>query len=110
MILRRKEAADGFRAVSTSRRAEAGTRPYAVILGHLAALLIGDEAEAAAFLRDSAARLDPSAWPYPAVRFLRGELDEAGLLALAVDDGKKTEGPLLPRPRPPGERPPRRGR
>ena len=30
-------------------------------------------------------------WPYPIIKHLRGELDEAGLLAAAVDDGKRAE-------------------
>lgn len=43
------------------------------------------------FLGPRARELDTSAWPYPAVRFLRGEIDQAQLLALAVDTGKGTE-------------------
>ena len=40
---------------------------------------------------EASARCDRSAWPYPIVRHLRGELDEAGLLAVAQDDGKRGE-------------------
>jgi|GEM_PF-1754508 len=64
---------------------------YAVILGHLAARIAKDESAAKEFLGPRARELHTSAWPYPAVRFLRGELDEAQFLALAVDTNKRTE-------------------
>jgi hypothetical protein len=31
------------------------------------------------------------AWPYPAIEFLRGKIDEPALLNLATDDDKRTE-------------------
>ena len=40
---------------------------------------------------DAAARCDTSAWPYPVVKYLRGEIDEAKLLATATDVEKMTE-------------------
>lgn len=63
---------------------------YAVILGHLAAGQAGDGESAERFLTDSAGKLD-AAWPEPAVRFLRGDLDEPELLKLATDDDQRTE-------------------
>ena len=44
-----------------------------------------------ACLDEAAAKCDASAWPYPIIKHLRGELDEAGLLAAAVDDGQRAE-------------------
>ena len=66
-------------------------RFYAVILGNLAARQSGDEPGARAFLDDAAGKLDATAWPRPVVHFLRGEINEPALLALAVDDDKRTE-------------------
>ena len=59
-------------------------------MGHLAARQAADEARAKRFLKDSAGKLD-EVWPYPAVQFLRGEIDEPALLKLATDDDKRTE-------------------
>ena len=36
-------------------------------------------------------KCDTSTWPYPIIKHLRGELDEAGLLAAADDDDQRTE-------------------
>jgi tetratricopeptide (TPR) repeat protein len=85
MILRRAEAGDGFKTVLELEQGKGGHSTYAVILGHLAAKQTGNEADARWFL-DQAAQLDASAWPFPVVKFLRGELNEVGLLTLAVDD------------------------
>ncbi len=63
---------------------------YFVILGYLAAGQAGDGASAERFLSESAGRLD-AAWPEPAVRFFRGDLDEPELLKLATDDDQRTE-------------------
>ena len=90
MILRRDDAVGGFKTAMDLEQGKDHYATYAVILGNLAARQLKNEADAKWFL-DQASRLEAFAWPYPAVKFLRGELDEAGLLALAVDDGKKTE-------------------
>jgi lipoprotein NlpI len=64
---------------------------YVVIIGHLAALQSDRSGPARTFLDEAAARCDRSAWPYPVVKYLRGEIDEATLLAAATDNGKMTE-------------------
>jgi len=64
---------------------------YAFIRGHLAARQAGNEAKAKRFLNDAAGKLDKTAWPYPLVKFLRGEMDEAALLKQAGDNDKQTE-------------------
>jgi lipoprotein NlpI len=61
------------------------------ILGYFAARRAKDDATAKRFLKDSTARLDESAWPFPVIRFLRGEIDELALLKLADIDEKRTE-------------------
>ena len=90
MVTRRPGGVKGFQAVIDLQGWKGDRTVYAVILGHLAAGQAGDDAAAKCFLTDSAGKLD-AAWPEPAVRFLRGDLDEPGLLNLATDDGKRTE-------------------
>jgi tetratricopeptide (TPR) repeat protein len=63
---------------------------YAVLMGHFAARRAGQGSQAKALLDEAAARCDTSAWPYPVVKYLRGEIDEAGLLAAAIDTDKMT--------------------
>jgi lipoprotein NlpI len=83
-----------FEAMKQVLKTEGGTgpeSPYAVILGCLTAQIGKNEGLAKEFLGPEAAKLDPARWPYPVVRFLRGEVDEAALLNLATDDEKRTE-------------------
>jgi tetratricopeptide (TPR) repeat protein len=64
---------------------------YAVIFGHFEALRDGRNDQARSFLNDAAARCDKSLWPYPVVEYLRGEINQAKLLATATDNDKMTE-------------------
>ncbi len=64
---------------------------YATILGQLSARIEGDEALAKKFLSNVEGKVDEKAWPYPAVLYLRGDLDGAALLKSATDDDKRTE-------------------
>ena len=64
---------------------------YAVLLGHFAAQRDGQGDRAKTLLEDAATRCDTSAWPYPIVKYLRGEIDEPKLLAAATDKDKMTE-------------------
>jgi hypothetical protein len=89
MLDRRPKSVAGFQAV-LDLEGWKGLAPYTVILGHFAARQAGDETAAKRFLKDSTDKL-PDAWPLPVVQFLRGEIDEAALLKLAVDDDKRTD-------------------
>jgi len=90
MLMRRQEVSDGFQGVLDRGGWKGDLAPYAVILGHLAARQRQEEKVAKRFLSDSLGKLD-QAWPYPAIQFLRGEIDEPALLKLATDDDKRTE-------------------
>lgn len=46
---------------------------------------------ARSLLDEAAVKCDATEWPYPVIKHLRGELDEAGLLAAATDDNKRAE-------------------
>jgi lipoprotein NlpI len=80
---------DGFQAVIDLQGWKGDHAPFALVLGHFALRLAGDEPAAKRFLSASAGKLADT-WPYPVVQFLRGEIDEAALLKLATDD-KRTE-------------------
>ncbi len=64
---------------------------YSVLIGHFAARRAHRESEARTILDDAFRRCDESAWPYPIVKFLRGEIDEKALQTLAIDGDKRTE-------------------
>lgn len=64
---------------------------YAAILGNLTARHTGKDDEARKFLDDFKSNGDTTAWPYPVIRYLRGEIDEKELLRASVDDDKRTE-------------------
>ena len=89
MIDRRPKAAAAFQKVIDVEAGTTDLSAFAVILGHLAARQAGDDTAAKRFLNESAQKLK-SDWPFPIVRYLRGDLSEAELLKLAVDDDKRT--------------------
>jgi tetratricopeptide (TPR) repeat protein len=68
-----------------------GTSPFMVILAHLGYRQSGAESDARAVLSDASTRCDTRAWPYPIIRYLGGDLSEAGLLAAADTNDRRTE-------------------
>ncbi len=91
MILRRGGAVAGFKTVLELDGGDADSSVYALILGHFAARLARDDKEAKTFIERAPRKPGAPAWPYAAVQLLRGEIDEAALLAAAVDDDNRTE-------------------
>src|SRR5271157_1147829 len=63
---------------------------YAVLWGYFGLRRGGDADSAKRFLDEAAARCDTTAWPYPVIRYFRGELDQAAMLAAASDNDKMT--------------------
>jgi hypothetical protein len=61
----------------------------AVVIGHFAARRDGRKVRARGLLDDAAAKCDTSAWRYPVIGHLRGDLDQSALLAAADDDEKR---------------------
>ena len=64
---------------------------FMVLLAHLGERLAGQEEQARSILEEAARRGDTGAWPYPIIRYMRGELTAEELLRLAADNGQKTE-------------------
>ncbi|APW61404.1 tetratricopeptide repeat protein [Paludisphaera borealis] len=64
---------------------------YATIVGHLGARRVKKDDVAKEVLDEADRKADKSHWPYPVVKYLRREIDEKALLALATDDDKMTE-------------------
>ena len=63
---------------------------YAVLWGYFGLRRAGNADSAKRFLDDAAGRCDATAWPYPVIRYLRGELDQTAMLAAASDNDKMT--------------------
>ena len=91
MILGGSDAVAGLNRVIALEGGKGFYSIYAVVLGHLAARLNGDETEGKAILERTRGTLNVEAWPYPVVKLFRGEIDEQALLAAADDDDKRTD-------------------
>jgi len=65
--------------------------PYMVLVAHLGYRLSGAQSDARNVLDDGGSRLDASRWPYPVVRYLRGELDADALLSAAASNDERAE-------------------
>jgi tetratricopeptide (TPR) repeat protein len=91
MIVRSREAPGDFQAILELEGGKGPLSAYAVIFGHFAARLSGDDAKAGELLDAAPEMLDRGAWPYPAVKLLRGEIGEGEFLAAATDNDRRTE-------------------
>ena len=60
------------------------------IMGYFAALREGQPDQAKKLLDAAAVRCDKSAWPYTIVKYIRGEIDKAMLMAAATDNDRMT--------------------
>jgi len=68
-----------------------GASQFMVLIAHLGYRQAGRTAEAQKALEEAGKNCDTSAWPYPVIRCLRGEISSEELLQAANDTGKKTE-------------------
>ncbi len=91
LAMRRDGAADEARAVLDIQGWRGDLSPYAVLMEHFALRRAGRPDQARSLLDEAAGKCDPTAWPYPILKHLRGELDEDKLLAAAEDDDKRIE-------------------
>jgi tetratricopeptide (TPR) repeat protein len=64
---------------------------HMVIVACLGYLQAHRKANARKILEDAALRVDVSAWPYPAIEYLRGEISARRFFSLADDEAKKIE-------------------
>ena len=94
LIAGREGAGDDFRAVLRLKGWRDKTSSTSFLDGYAADLLAGRPAQARAFLEQALAQFEASAWPYPLLRCLHGDLPEAGALAAAPGDPEKTEARL----------------
>ena len=65
--------------------------PYAALLSYFGNRRAGRNEEALKVLVEASGHMPGKPWPYPVFQYLRGELREADLLALATDGDKMTE-------------------
>ena len=90
LVLRRDVASTGFEKVLELEGWRGVHSLQAAILGHFAARREGNGPLATRFLDEALFKCDES-WPYPVVRYLRGELDEKALLAASDGADKMTD-------------------
>jgi lipoprotein NlpI len=64
---------------------------FMALIAHLGYRQAGMDLEARAILEEAAKKSDTGAWPYPVIRFMKGELGAEELLQMTDDTGKKTE-------------------
>jgi len=64
---------------------------YMVLVGYFAYGLEHREQDARKILFDCTTKCDVSVWPYPVIRYLRGEIPQATLMNSATDNDKMTE-------------------
>ena len=91
LLTHEKGALGGFKAALELGGWRGNVAVYAVLMAYFAAQRDSKADQATVMLHDASARCDTSAWPYPVVKFLRGEIDEAKLVAAATDDDRMTE-------------------
>ena len=88
---RGREAAADARRYLSAHGWRTRTSIFLAIIGHLGYREAGMSEEARAILDEAGEKGDTGGWPFPVVRYLRGELGGEELLALASDNDKKTE-------------------
>jgi tetratricopeptide (TPR) repeat protein len=64
---------------------------YMVIVAHFGYLQARNAASARKILENALERVDRSAWPYPAIEYLRRDISAKRLFSLADDEAKKSE-------------------
>jgi cytochrome c-type biogenesis protein CcmH/NrfG len=64
---------------------------HMVIVAYFGYLQARNEAGARKILKDAAGRVDSSAWPYPAIEYLRRDISAKRLFSLADDKARKSE-------------------
>jgi alpha-glucosidase (family GH31 glycosyl hydrolase)/tetratricopeptide (TPR) repeat protein len=92
LIARRPNEAtgDGLEFLSLAGwRAESSL--YMVLVAHFGYRLQHREPDAREILNECSLKCDPTAWPYPVIRYLRNELDATALIGLSTDNNKMTE-------------------
>jgi tetratricopeptide (TPR) repeat protein len=83
-------AADAHRWLSTIGWGESDSI-YLALVAHFGDLEEGRADAARLVLDEAAVKLTSHAWPYPVVRYFRGEIDENALMDQADTDDKRTE-------------------
>ena len=88
---RNVDAVAGMREALTRGDWKDPRSAYSSIIGSIAAQRAGKLKDARAFLDDFKANGDTGAWPYPIIRYLRGETNSGEVMAAATDNDKRTE-------------------
>jgi tetratricopeptide (TPR) repeat protein len=88
---RGQAASDASRKYIEMASWNSGNAPYAALLSYFGNRKAGRTDEALKVLEEASGHMTTKAWPYPVFQYLRGDLKDADLLALATDGDKMTE-------------------
>ena len=91
LITARPEVVGDAKDVIATNAWESELSIYAAIVGALGARRTSRDEAAKALLDEADAKAGRSLWPCPVVAYLRGEIDDKALLALATDNDKMAE-------------------
>jgi lipoprotein NlpI len=87
----RSEAASDARVYLELRGWKEQQSPYMVLVGYLGDRLARRDTVARQLLDEAVTKADTTSWPYPIIRYLRGEITTDALLATAQDNDQRTE-------------------
>lgn len=90
LLMRRADATESFQSVIDVEGGQSTLATKALVLGCLSGRLMQQPERAARYLTDAKGKLLQGTL-YPVFKYLREDLDEAGLLAIATDTDKLTE-------------------
>lgn len=91
LLLAHGEAASDARAYLEMKGWKDERALYIVLIGYFGYRYGHNDEDARKLLEEAKAKCDTTAWPYPVIRHLLGELSTLALLNQATDDDKKTE-------------------
>lgn len=86
-----REAAESARRFIDVHGWRAEPAIYLALVAHIGYREAGMDDEARAILEEATSKTGTGAWPFPVIRYLKGEIGADELLRLASDNDKKTE-------------------
>jgi lipoprotein NlpI len=87
----RSEAASDARVYLELRGWKEKQSPYMVLVGYFGDRRAQRDTVARQLLDEAVTKADTTSWPYPIIRYLRGEITADALLATATDNDQRTE-------------------
>lgn len=90
-LKRSRDASDGFHKASELAGWRDQLAGYATLMEYFWARNDGHRDQSSRLLDEAAQKCDPSAWPYPVIKYLRGEIGESTLMAAGNERDRMTD-------------------